>query len=104
VQQEKKGLPLPPTPEDTSSGSDTVWSKLEREEEEDEVPLASGDKGKKAVVLPAPSTARAGVVPASKAGATLAGEVTATRSVPGTGGAPPTQTSKKRKRQVSSRL
>jgi hypothetical protein len=96
VQWEKEGLSLLMAPENTDIDSDggVVWSELE-EGSDDEVPLAAWAKGKDVV-----QTRDAA---ASAAGATSASEGTATVGVPSTEGAPSAQSSKKRKRQVSTR-
>jgi hypothetical protein len=98
VQQEKEGLSLPMTPENTDSDSDSdgdvVWSELE-EGCDDDVPLAAWAKGKDVV--------QARAIAASATGATLASESTETVGVPGTGGVPSAQALKKHKRPVSTR-
>jgi hypothetical protein len=98
VQRDKECLSLPTTPENTDSDNDSennggvVWSELE-EGSEDEVLLAAWAKGKDVV--------QARAAAASTEGVASAGEGTVTVGVPGTGGAPSAQASKKNKRQVS---
>jgi hypothetical protein len=51
VQREKEGLPLPPTPKDTSNNTyGEGWSLIEVEEEEEEMSLAVGAKGKEVLL------------------------------------------------------
>jgi hypothetical protein len=84
MQQEKEGLSLPPTIENTSSGSDdgVGWLDLE---EEDEVPLATRAKGKEVVAQFVPSAVRARAAPTSAECVTLASEGAATGVRPAQG-------------------